>query len=200
MSLLANGTSDAVRSSLGADIALINTMFDSLSNALRDPSIASADSPTIMETVSTDGCQRRIAVYRPAVLMTTRQFLFAGFFGERRLTVDPETISEIGRVDRRMLVELDALPGIPAYCSFELANGNWGNLVVISDPAAFKALHTSEIHSYAASTLSPAFYTSVRLHKGYRSGLDPQDISVIERTKYYDFSEGSAAINTERSS
>lgn len=110
-----------------------------------------------------------------------------GFFGTRRHSADRKPIDG---VDVALLAEFPAFPSILAYCTLQLPDDNYANLVVLGDEAAREHWRESQHHQYAVAELAPNYYRSVRLHNGILSdtGTAPQ-IRLI-RTKYYDYENG----------
>jgi hypothetical protein len=109
-----------------------------------------------------------------------------GFFGDRRPNADPALIEA---VDSHMLAELGAFPEVLCYCSFELGDGNYGNLVILSDDAGREHWRTSLYHQYAAAEVAPGYYQSVRLHNGLMPGGLANGEIHLTRTKYFDYQD-----------
>lgn len=133
--------------------------------------------------------QHRLIINQDHLLRTLPQLYFVGFFGQRRRGL--ATASLLDRVvamDDALVAELREHPGIVGYCTCELADGDYGNLVLLRAEAAKAAWSRSERHNYVARTLAPHYYRSVRLHHGsIPGGLAAGHDPVIERTQYYDY-------------
>lgn len=136
-----------------------------------------------------NGRQHRLIINQAHLLRTLPQLDFVGFFGQRRrgLMTGP-LLDLVVAMDDALVTELRAHPGIVGYCTCELADGDYGNLVLLRDEAAKAAWARSERHSYVAQTLAPHYYRSVRLHHGaIPGGLAAGHDPVIERTQYFDY-------------
>ena len=135
------------------------------------------------------GLLRRIVVCDARSITTPDvDVCVVGFFGIRRRDVDSTVLEE---VNTELVGEFRNYPGILAYCSIELADGNWANLVVHDRPDARDYWRGSNRHAEAASVLAPQHYESVRIHNGrIPSGVVGQQSVVLERTKYWDYAEG----------
>ena len=69
----------------------------------------------------------------------------------------------------------------------ELRNGNWYNIVLLSDADAKKHIRSAETHVYAAYQLAPRYYEWIRLHSGViPGGLDQVEL-MLQKTRYYVF-------------
>src|SRR2546426_481732 len=76
------------------------------------------------------------------------------------------------------------------YSSLELRNGDWCNLVLLSDAGAKTHIKGSEMHKYAAYHLAHSYYEWIRLHNGVMpEGLDHMEMQ-LQKTKYYTFQAG----------
>jgi len=82
------------------------------------------------------------------------------------LSTSPAVIDELHAIDTKMIVELMNTPGILSYSSLELRDGNWCNLVLLSDLDAKIHVKNSDTHKYAAYDLAPHYYEWIRLHNG----------------------------------
>ena len=108
-----------------------------------------------------------------------------GFFGDRRPHVDAWPLEE---ANNEIVGEFSKYPGILAYCSVELPERYWANLVLHDDPVDVQFWRTSEMHARAVETLSPKHYFNVRIHNGVlTSGIFEKPQIVIRKTKYFDY-------------
>ena len=144
--------------------------------------------PGLLESREPNGRQHRVVLGAGDRLGVGRDLGFVGFFAVKRVGMDHAPLT---RTDDELIDELPGHPGILSYSSLELADGNWGNLIVLDPPEAGEHWRTSPRHAWAASELAPRHYTVVRLHNGrfpggLRSGRDP----VLARTRYHDFQGG----------
>ena len=110
---------------------------------------------------------------------------FVGFFGIKRPGLDHAPLTQ---VDDQLVVELPHHPGILSYSSVELADGNWGNLIVLRSSADGERWRDGERHAWAVRELAPAHYSAVRLHNGqFAGGLLSGREPVLLRTRYWDY-------------
>lgn len=137
----------------------------------------------------------RVIVCDAAALRKASMPSFVGFFAIKRLGLDHAPLTE---VDDQLVTELPQHPGILSYSSIALADGNWGNLIILRSSADGERWRDGERHAWAVRVLAPAHYSSVRMHSGQfagglRSGREP----VLLRTRYWDY-EPSPAWRAER--
>lgn len=109
-----------------------------------------------------------------------------GFFAERRTEID---IWPLEKANSEIVTEFADYPGILSYCSVELENEHWGNLVLHDDPVDTDFWRKSRMHQRAVETLSPQHYYNVRIHNGrLTSSLFDRPRIRIHKTKYFDYS------------
>jgi hypothetical protein len=141
--------------------------------------------------IEKDGRQHRLIINNEHLLCTLPHLRFVGFFGQRRRNVEgTQLMDKVVAIDDALVAELTEHPGIVAYCSCELASGEYGNLVLLADEQAKTQWNTGARHHYVAHVLAPHYYRSVRLHNGsILGGLPAGHAPVIERTQYYDYGD-----------
>jgi hypothetical protein len=168
------------------DLASIGVMAAQLRGLLRQ-ALPAGPRPLVVETLEPDGRQHRVVLCDEGRLRGAPEPGFVGFFATKRPGLDhaPLTLT-----DDELIRELPDHPGILSYGSLELADGNWGNLIVINPPDAKEQWRTGAKHAWAARELAPRHYAVLRLHNGrlpggILSGRDP----VLDRTRYWDFRE-----------
>jgi hypothetical protein len=176
------------------DVAILREMLDGVRWALSRDAPA-APRPFILVAPEPHRRQHRVVLAHEARLRDADELGVVGFFARKRTDRD---CSPLTAVDDELILEFPRHPGILSYSSLELADGNWGNLILFHPPEAKDDWRRSERHAYAASELAPRYYTVVRLHNarlpgGLWSGRDV----VLVRTKYYDF-QGPAPWRAER--
>ena len=159
-----------------------------MARALRD-SLGRVESetarPLMLELGQPGAPGHRVIVCDGARLRGTSTPSLVGFFAERRPGLDHTPLT---RTDDALIEEFPAHPGILAYCSLELPDGNWGNLVVLTGPEAREHWRSSPTHAFAAGELAPRHYAAVRLHLGrFPGGLLAGADPVLDETRYYDF-------------
>jgi hypothetical protein len=144
-----------------------------------------APAPLVLKRVGDENRLVRLVFCREADLNAHEDLFLVAFFGQRRLDKDRALINA---VDEDLIHEFAQHQGVLSYCSFELPDGNYANLVLLRPEAARDHWRTSAKHAYAAQELAPEYYNCVRLHNGVLSGglwsgAEPR----LVRTKYYDF-------------
>lgn len=146
---------------------------------------ATAERPVILRHHEPDGRACRVVVCDAAALHRQAALGVVGFFGQRRADAAPTMMD---RLDEDLLEEFLQHPHIVAYCSQELPDTNWGNLVLFNHPSAKEQWNGSERHAYAAKVVAPTYYASVRIHNGeLPGGLAAGADLLLLRTKYYDY-------------
>jgi hypothetical protein len=176
------------------DLASIHVMAARLRGLLRQALPAEAR-PLVVQMPEPDGRQHRVVLCDERRLRAAPEPSFVGFFATKRPGIDP---SPLTLTDDELVRELPAHSGILSYGSLELADGNWGNLIVVDPPDAKEHWRTSAKHTWAARELAPRHYAVLRLHNGrfpggILSGGDP----VLDRTRYWDF-QGPVAWQADR--
>ena len=132
----------------------------------------------------------RMAIYNPEELLLNNELAFVGFISARQKLLRPSIIQAIQRADKRLVEELAGAPGVLSYSSLEVRNGDWCNLVLLSDAGAKTHIKGSEMHKYAAYHLAHSYYEWIRLHNGVMpEGLDHMEMQ-LQKTKYYTFQAG----------
>lgn len=128
----------------------------------------------------------RYLIPRPRRLTEINNFHVVGFFGQRRLNANPEHFGDIGD---RLNQEIPSHAGILSYSTMELQNGDFSNLVLVSDESIKEVWRTGATHGEALEK-SPGFYDSVRINNGSLPGgiMAPQSL-LLTRVKYWDFNE-----------
>lgn len=147
------------------------------------------------EARESDGRAHRTIVCDASRLGDGRDVTWVGFFAEKRRDQDSTPLTVM---DDELIREFPTHPDILSYSSLELADGDWGNLILLDGEAARDRWRAGERHAYAARELAPRHYTHVRLHQGQLTGgvLGGQ-AAVLRRTKYYDY-RGDATWRAER--
>lgn len=129
----------------------------------------------------------RVVIYKPQELLQGSHLFFVGFVSQVQDQIDLSIIQEIHRVDRLLITEVAANPGLFSYSSLEVRKGYWYNLVLLSDCAAKKYFRNLSIHTYAVHQLATYYYLWIRLHNGLMPGGLLSDEIVLQSTKYYTF-------------
>ena len=141
--------------------------------------------PLVLRRVGDENRLVRLVFCRQADLLASDELFLVAFFGQTRPGHDRALVNA---VDEDLIHEFSQHPGVLGYCSFELADGNFANVVLLRPETARDHWRTSAKHAYAARELAPEYYRCVRLHNGVLpaglwSGAEPR----LVRTKYYDY-------------
>jgi DMSO/TMAO reductase YedYZ molybdopterin-dependent catalytic subunit len=132
----------------------------------------------------------RIAIYQAENLRLQSPLSFVGFISARKTQLRPSIVQAIQQTDKKLVEELAGAPGVLSYSSFELRNGDWCNLVLLSDAGAKMHIKGSETHKYAAYHLAHSYYDWIRLHNGIMpEGLDHMEMQLL-KTRYYTLQPG----------
>ncbi|MEM9773962.1 MAG: hypothetical protein AAF902_05245 [Chloroflexota bacterium] len=152
--------------------------------ATKNPNLFAPESHELFES---DGRHHRIIPIRPKLLVDASSLCIVGFFGQRNLSSDGESIASR---DKMLFSEMRKHKGLLSYSSLELTNGDYGNCVIFADQAAKDNWGFSQIHAEAVNDLSPLYYQSVRLYNGEITG-NVYDFYRMRLTvaKYFDYSE-----------
>jgi hypothetical protein len=126
----------------------------------------------------------RMVIRDHAALASNSELAVVGFFGEQRGRANPALLQDI---DTELIQEFLQHRYVLSYSSLELADGNWGNLVILQHAEGIEHWRASQRHAYAARELAPQFYARIRLHNGLLpNGLASARL-ILTSTKYYDF-------------
>jgi len=138
-----------------------------------------------IQTLDEDhGRFHRVVILEREPLLADAELAFVGFFGHRRVEADPTPLQEI---DIELIQEFLDHPHVLSYCSLELADGNWANMVLLRSADGIERWRGSRKHAYVARELAPLYYTGIRIHNGVLpDGLASPHLSLL-CTKYYDF-------------
>ena len=172
------------------DYRQINYMLMRLSQVVMSMSTGSNPNlfaPESHELFESDGRHHRIIPIRPQLLKEAETLSIVGFFGQRNLCSDGESIASR---DKMLFTEMKNHPGLLSYSSLELTNGDYGNCVIFADENAKNNWGYSQVHAEAVDVLSPLYYRSVRLYNGTIKGCIYDFYRMrLDVAKYYDYSE-----------
>jgi hypothetical protein len=147
--------------------------------------VTRAARPFVVEGREPDGRAHRAIICDEQRLASGRELTWVGFFAVKRRDVDPAPLTVR---DDELIREFPAHPGILSYSSLELADGDWGNLILLGGDEAREHWRLSERHADAARVLAPRHYTDVRLHQGVLpGGVGSGRAPVLRWTHYYDY-------------
>jgi hypothetical protein len=109
------------------------------------------------------------------------------FGPERAYESECSFLKAIQKADRQMVEKLADAPRILSYSSLELRNGDWCNLVVMTDADVKMHIKGNETHKHAVYQLAHSYYEWIRLHSGVMpEGLDHMEMR-SQKTRYYSF-------------
>jgi len=171
------------------DLGMVGLMLAAIRRAVTaGPALPVGPRPLVLEPPGLEGRAHRAILCDERRLGDGRDLTWVGFFGVKRRDRDSTPLTVM---DDELIMEFPAHPGILSYSSLELADGDWGNLILLDGDAAREQWRDGERHAYAARELAPRHYTDVRLHQGVlpggvRAGREP----ILRRTKYYDYRAG----------
>ena len=172
------------------DYRQINYMLMRLSQVVM--SMSTSNNPNLFapeshELFESDGRHHRIIPIRPQMLKDAEELCIVGFFGQRNLCSDGESIASR---DKMLFTEMKKHTGLLSYSSLELTNGDYGNCVIFADENAKNNWGYSRVHAEAVDVLSPLYYRSVRLYNGTIKGCIYDFYRMrLNVAKYYDYSE-----------
>ncbi len=170
-----------------ADAAALDTLRRHLRTAVQELNPDKRDCQHHIEFIAESGKGVRLIIIRPQALLTDVALTVVGFCGHKRAHIHLHEQEEMARVDADLVAELSTHSHMLCYCSLEGEDGNWINLVLMSQPEGIQHWRGSARHMWAVDSLTPRFYRHIRLHNGELSaGLNSGRI-VINSTKYFDY-------------
>ncbi len=167
------------------DLVAVGVMLAAIRRALGADAARDGPRPLVLAPPGLADRAHRAIVCDVGRLGDGRDLAWVGFFAVKRRDRDAAPLTAM---DDELIGEFPAHPGVLSYSSLELADGDWGNLILLDGDAARERWRDGERHAYAARELAPRHYTDVRLHQGIlpggvRAGREP----VLRRTRYYDY-------------
>jgi len=119
------------------DLAAIREMAAALRRVLAAP-LPERPRPLVLDAARPGALQHRVVLCDERRLRASRAPELVGFFAERRPELDHTPLTT---TDDELILEFPAHPGILSYSSLELADGNWGNLIVIDHDGGFATVY-----------------------------------------------------------
>jgi hypothetical protein len=168
------------------DLVAVRRMLDEIRRQVAGvEALPAGPRPLVLDGREADGRAHRAIVCDERRLGDGRDLAWVGFFAVKRRDRDSAPLTQR---DDELIREFPGHPGILSYSSLELADGDWGNLILLAGNEAREHWRLSERHADAARELAPRHYTDLRLHQGIlpggvRAGRAP----ILRRTKYYDY-------------
>ncbi|MFZ1399957.1 MAG: hypothetical protein WAS33_23835, partial [Candidatus Promineifilaceae bacterium] len=130
--------------------------------------------------------QRQVLAH-PAHFQSHSLFHIVGFFGQSRSQVNIDLAQDF---DLTLLAEIPQHDGLSSYCTMQLKDGNFANLVLFIDEQSQMHWSRSEAHAKAVYELSPGFYHSVRIYNGrLPQGIHHSDALTLHKARYFDYDE-----------
>jgi hypothetical protein len=131
------------------------------------------------------GWDFRIYYIQPKKLFRLKNLTVVGFFGQKRPDAD---IGPLIQADKIFEQEFHKHPGLLSLSTVRLPRGDFGNLVLFTDPAAKDQWNHSQLHYELVPEISPLYYQSIRLNNGLLpNGLESPDDMRLIRVKYLDY-------------
>ena len=128
----------------------------------------------------------RIYYIQPELLFSRKRLTVVGFFGQKRRNAD---IGPLIQADKQFEDEFQYHSGLLSLSTVRLPNGDFGNLVLFTDPESRDGWNNSPLHRDLVRKISPPYYRSLRLNNAIlASGLDKPDEMDLLRVKYMDYS------------
>jgi len=133
-----------------------------------------------------DGRLHRFIIPRPEKLLSAHKNCVVGFFGQKREGVSPDYFTEYSN---RLNEQIPSFLGVLSYSTMELPDGDFSNLVLLSDETIKSKWMDGETHQLAVEQ-SPGYYLSIRINNGFLpKGVINPDALQITNVKYCDYRE-----------
>jgi hypothetical protein len=133
--------------------------------------------------VDPTGSTHWLVTSRPELALHPTPCLAVGFFGQARSDVDHTIIVQL---EHAMLARAEEIPGLIAYHNVQLADAQWGNLVLFAAGTDTAPIRAERTHADAIGR-APAHYHSLRLHRGTLAGAGATEEIELATTLYLDF-------------
>ncbi|MCA9917942.1 MAG: hypothetical protein KC445_08325 [Anaerolineales bacterium] len=170
------------------DLETLRYMASQLCLTLQNPHMVPDLPQTIMYNLpgQSSWFQRQV-LNRPDHFKTHSLFHLVGFFGQSRSQKNIDLAQEFDLV---LLAEIPQHEGLSSYCTMQLRDGNFANLVLFIDNEAQMHWSRSQAHAKAVYELSPGFYHSVRIYNGrLPHGIHQSDDMTLHKARYFDYDE-----------
>lgn len=154
--------------------------------AILETNLSSLQEGVSIDVNEPDGRSHRYLIPRPEDLLGTRYLYFVGFFGQKRDELPSDYFSAL---DDKLVEQIPTYPEILSYSTMALENGDFSNLVLLSDEEIKLKWMDGEIHKHAVER-SPGYYQSIRINNGVLpEGFLQHDSLRINQVKYFDYRE-----------
>jgi len=168
------------------DLATMRHMAQQLVDNYDNPEVCDFE-PGKRAICQSDPMGRHFRIYyiQPKKLFSAKNLAVVGFFGHKRPNAD---VKPLIQADKQFEEEFHKHPGLLSLSTVRLPGGDFGNLVLFTDPDSIVKWNMSKLHHETVARLSPPYYKSVRLNNGLLpQGLDAPDDLQLLRVKYLDF-------------
>jgi hypothetical protein len=129
----------------------------------------------------------RIYYVQAGKLFSMKNLAVVGFFGHKRPGADVQPLIQ---ADKKFEKTFHKHPGLLSLSTVRMANGDFANLVVFTDPEAKDKWNRTPLHYDTVSAISPPFYRYIRLNNAILPfGLDDPDALSLVRVKYIDYGQ-----------
>ena len=168
------------------DLARLRHMTHQLVDTYEDPVLC--DFSLVKRAIcQSDPKGRHFRIYyiQPDKLFSSKNLTVVGFFGHKRPNA---SIRPLIQADKQFEREFYKHPGLLSLSTVRLPSGDFGNLVLFTDPESKDAWNFSQPHQDLVAEISPPYYKSIRLNNGVLpDGLDTPDNLHLERVRYLDY-------------
>jgi hypothetical protein len=168
------------------DLATMRRMAQQLVDTYDDPVVCDF-APGKKPVCQSDPQGRHFRIYyvQPPLLFSQKELTVVGFFGHKRPNA---RIGPLIQADKRFELEFHKHPGLLSLSTVRLPNGDFGNLVLFTDPESKDNWNYNPVHYETVSEISPPYYEFIRLNNGVLpDGLaDPENLH-LTRVKYLDY-------------
>lgn len=131
-----------------------------------------------------DGRWHRYLIPRPIDLLQAEMIYLVGFFGQKHAEISPDYLAEYSD---RLTERIPSYPEILSYSTMALPNGDFSNLVLLSNEEIKLKWLGGETHNQAVKW-SPKYYLSLRINNGVLAqGVLKPDTLQITVVKYCDY-------------
>lgn len=170
------------------DLETLRYMAQQLCLTLQNPHMVPDIPQTILHNLpGQSGWVQRQVLAHPHHFKTDSLLHVVGFFGQSRSQLNIELAQEFDLV---LLKEIPKNEGLCSYCTMQLKDGNFANLVLFINEEAQMHWSRSEAHAKAVYELSPGFYHSVRIYNGrLPHGIHQYNALTLHKARYFDYDE-----------
>ena len=171
------------------DLMRMRRMAQQLVDTYDDPVVCDFE-PGKRAVCQSDPLGRHFRIYyiQPQRLFIEKNITVVGFFGQKRPNAD---VRPLIQADKQFEKEFSGNPGLLSLSTVRLPNGDFGNLVLFTDPESRDAWNNMPLHRDLVAKISPPYYSHIRLNNAILpEGLDDPGSMRLVRVRYMDFSQG----------